>query len=739
MSAYAELERIQIQQAYEQMLDDIRPHVNEPKQLAEIEKAYRYCLEKYDGKYLVSGKAYLFHLIDMARVAVLEVGLGYMSVVSAFLHGITYKEHVEVSEIEGLFGKTVAIILTGFDKISKMDTEKVAYNSDNFRVLFLAMVEDMRSVLLKVVHRVYDVRNPQDVDSNRLEKYFHEIKYIYIPILHRLGLYKLKAELEEKLMLHDNPEEYQAIASKIEATKESRQQTVDLFLAPIIRALDLESDKSIRSGKNKFTYTIKWRMKSIPSIFAKMKAKNVPFEEVYDLLAARVIINCAPKDEITCCWMVYSVITNLYEPNPERLRDWITKPKASGYESLHTTVKFREKQWFEIQIRTTRMDEIAETGQAAHYLYKGEKPNSEDWLLHVREVLENPGMVSFETSYKKNYQSDKIFIFTPEGDLKQLPVGSTVLDFAFEVHTKVGESCNGAKINGRVVQIRHELTNGDRVEIITSKKQSPNADWLNWVVTDKAKNKIRRYLKEQELKESELGKGLLQRRLKNWKISSAEDVIEQLVKEYKCENSLQLYHKIATEQIDLADVKRFLSKEIDAHGEKAERLVQEPTETNKKEVFHDNDEGLSIGEDIDNVNYKLAKCCNPIPGDRVFGFVTNDGNITIHRVNCPNAKSLQERYGYRIINVKWNGMKSGVSQATIRIFGNNEQGLLGKITKVISEDMQVDMKNLTFNSNKEGFAEGKVVIQISDIESLKKLISKIKEIKGVLEVVRIDE
>ena len=512
-------------------------------------------------------------------------------------------------------------------------------------------------------------------------------------------------------MLHDNPEEYQAIASKIEATKESRQQTVDLFLAPIIRALDLESDKSIRSGKNKFTYTIKWRMKSIPSIFAKMKAKNVPFEEVYDLLAARVIINCAPKDEITCCWMVYSVITNLYEPNPERLRDWITKPKASGYESLHTTVKFREKQWFEIQIRTTRMDEIAETGQAAHYLYKGEKPNSEDWLLHVREVLENPGMVSFETSYKKNYQSDKIFIFTPEGDLKQLPVGSTVLDFAFEVHTKVGESCNGAKINGRVVQIRHELTNGDRVEIITSKKQSPNADWLNWVVTDKAKNKIRRYLKEQELKESELGKGLLQRRLKNWKISSAEDVIEQLVKEYKCENSLQLYHKIATEQIDLADVKRFLSKEIDAHG----------------------------GEDIDNVNYKLAKCCNPIPGDRVFGFVTNDGNITIHRVNCPNAKSLQERYGYRIINVKWNGMKSGVSQATIRIFGNNEQGLLGKITKVISEDMQVDMKNLTFNSNKEGFAEGKVVIQISDIESLKKLISKIKEIKGVLEVVRIDE
>lgn len=739
MSVYAEEEKIQIQNAYEQMLADISPQVFEPKQLTEIEKAYRYCLEKYDGKYLVSGKAYMFHLIDMARIAVLEVGLGYMSVVAAFLHGITYKEHVTINEIEALFGKTVAIILMGFDKISELKTEKVAYNSDNFRVLFLALVEDMRSVLLKVVHRVYDVRNPQDVDADRLEKYFHEIKYIYIPILHRLGLYKLKAELEEKLMRYENPEEFLAIQAKIEATKESRQQTVDRFLAPIIRALDLESEKSMRSGKGKFNYTIKWRMKSIPSIFAKMKAKNVPFEEVYDLLAARVIIRCAHKDEIPCCWTVYSIITNIYEPNPERLRDWITKPKASGYESLHTTVKYNDKLWFEMQIRTTRMDEIAETGQAAHYLYKGDKANSEDWLLNVREVLENPGLVSFENSYKKLYQSDKIFIFTPEGDLKQLPVGSTVLDFAFEVHTKVGETCNGAKVNGRVVPIRHVLTNGDRVEIITSKKQSPNADWLNWVVTEKAKNKIRRFLKEEELKESELGKGLLHRRLKNWKYPVNETVIDSLVKEFKVENSLQLYHQISTGKIDLADVKRFLANTFDAHGERVEHLVQETVEQSKKEFSHENDEGLSIGEDIDNVNYKIAKCCNPIPGDRVFGFVTNDGNITIHRVNCPNAKSLQERYGYRIINVKWNGIESGVSQATIRINAVNEHGLLGKITKVISEDMQVDMKNLTFNSDKDGFAEGKVVLKISDIESLEQLINKIKEINGILEVVRIDE
>ena len=515
----------QIEEAYRKMLADISPHVNDPAQLAVIEDAYRYCLEHYDGKYMVSGKAYMFHLIDMARIAVVEVGLGYMSVAASFLHGITYKEGVDIKEIESRFGKTIATILMGFDKISALKTEKVAYNSDNFRILFLSLVEDMRSVLLKVVHRIYDVRNQSDVDADRLGKYFHEIKYIYIPIVHRLGLYKVKAELEEKLMLYEDPEVFHELQHKIEATKEARQQTVDSFLAPIIRELDVESRARRKSGKCKFDYEIKWRMKSIPSIYAKMKAKNVPFEEVYDLLAARVIIRCALKDEIECCWGVYSVITNLYEPNPDRLRDWITHPKASGYESLHTTVKYDDKMWFEVQIRTTRMDEVAETGQAAHYLYKGEKATSEEWLLNVREVLENPGLVSFENSYKKIYQSDKIFIFTPEGDLKMLPEGSTVLDFAYEVHTTVGETCNGAKVNGRVVPIRQPLTNGDKVEIITSKKQSPRADWLNFVVTDKAKNKIRRYLKEQELKEAELGKGMLQRRLKNWKFPVTEEVV----------------------------------------------------------------------------------------------------------------------------------------------------------------------------------------------------------------------
>ena len=738
MDGYSSLEILAIQQAYEAMLADIRPFVNAPEHLALIDKAYRYCLEKYDGRYLYSGKAYMLHLIEMGRIAVLEVGLGYISVVASFLHGIDYKENVSVKALEREFGKTVSIVLEDFSEISKLDTEKVAYNSDTFQVMFLSLIDDMRSVLLKIVHRVYDVRNQNDVDPDRLAKYFHEIKYIYIPILHRLGLYKLKAELEEKLMLFENPEVFHEIEAKIAATQEARKQTAEDFIARISEGIDAELERTKKNGKFKFAYSIKWRLKSIPSIYAKMKAQNVPFEEVYDLMAARVIIRCALKDEQECCWSVYSAITNIYDPMPERLRDWITKPKATGYESLHTTVKYDDKLWFEVQIRTTRMDDIAETGQAAHYLYKGEKQTSEEWLLNVREVLENPGLVSFENSYRKIYKSDKIFIFTPEGDLKQLPIGSTVLDFAYEVHTRVGETCNGARINGRMVPIRHKLTNGDKVEIITSKKQSPRADWLNVVVTEKAKNKIRRYLKEQELKESELGKGMLQRRLKNWKLPFSETVVDMLVKEFKLENSLQLYHKISTGKIDIADVKHFLTTKFGENAEKTEKPVPEQIETSKKEAPIEAEESLSIGEDIGNVTYKLAKCCNPIPGDRVFGFVTNDGTLSIHRVNCPNAKGLQQRYGYRIIKVKWNGMEGNTSQATIRIYGRDVMGLLGKITKVVSEDLQVNMKNIVFNSDKEGYFEGKIVLQITDVEALEFLMEKIRSIEGIMEVIRID-
>lgn len=741
MNNYTIEENTAIQKAYENMLADIKPHVNDKGQLQLIQEAYTYALEKYDGKHLVSGKAYLFHLIDLARIAVIEVGLGYVSVICAFLHGITYKRGVQLQEIESRFGKIVAIIIDGFDKVSDIETEKIAYNSDSFRVLFLSLIEDMRVVLLKVVHRLYDIRNQDDINTGRLKRYVHEIKHLYIPTVHRLGLYAIKAEFEEKVMLYENPVAYREIGSKIKASQEKQRQTAEAFLEPIIKGLDAERERSKKGDKYKFSYAIKWRLKSIPSIYAKMKAQNVPFEQVYDLYAARIILDCSLKDEKECCWLVYSVITNLYEPNLNRLRDWITIPKASGYESLHCTVNFDGKRWFEIQIRTERMDNIAEKGQAAHYIYKSKdsKPDSEAWLLKVREILENPQQMLFQSSYHNTYKSDKIFIFTPQGDLKQLPIGSTVLDFAYEIHSKLGDTCNGARVNGRVVPIRYVLNNGDRVEIITSKKQSPRTDWLNFVTTDKAKNKIRRFLKEEEMREAGVGKGTLQRRLKNWKLPDNEEIITMLVKEYKLENSLQLYNKIALEEIELSDIKKFLTEELAEKDEKPEKQDKEVVETFQKSNVEAGDECLSIGEDISNVNYKLAKCCNPIPGEPVFGFVTTEGNMTIHRINCPNAKSLRERYGYRIIKVKWNGMEDGMPCATIRIMGEDVMGLLGKITKVISDDLKVNMKHIALNSYKEGLFDGKIVVQVLDMETLDHLMVKLKAIEGVTEVIRLDD
>lgn len=740
MSTYSNSELQNISREYSLMRETIYgcPHIDE-QGLRSIEEAYLFALGKYDGKYLESGKPYMLHLIEMAKIAVLEVGLGYTTVVCVFLHGITYKAGVSLYDIEQRFGKNAAIIIDGFDKVSKLDLNRLSFQSDTFRKLFLSLVQDMRSVLLKVVHRLYDVRNQHDISPERLNAYIQEIKYLYIPVVHRLGLYIIKAEFEEKVMLYENPEIFHEIERKINATVEQQIDRAEKFLKPIKEDLDAERERTKKKDRYKFSYSVKWRTKSVPSIYAKMKAQNVSFEQVYDLFAVRIIIDCDEKDEKECCWMTYSIITNRYEPNLKRLRDWITIPKASGYESLHITVNQDDKYWVEVQIRTVRMDEVAEKGQAAHYLYKAKnaKPiSSEEWLIRVREMLENPEQMIFDEFYhdtKKN-KSDKIFIFTPSNDLKQLPIGSTVLDFAYEIHTQVGDTCNGAKVNGRVVPIRYVLNNGDKVEIIKSKKQSPRADWLNYVTTDKAKNKIKRFLQEEELREAELGKELLLRRLKNWKIPFSDDTISQLVKEYKLENALQLYHKISIEQIDLVSIKKILLNDSDKDNKTPK--AGEPTEPIKKSHDNDQDNFLSIGDDIKNVNYKMAKCCNPLHGDDVFGFVTSEGVISIHRTNCPNAKSLQQRYGYRLMNVRWKKDQDQLSLTTLKIIGRDHIGLLRDITNVISSDLQVNMKNIALDSTDKDSFEGKIVIEISDIEALNKLISRLKEIKGVDDVIR---
>ncbi|HOI33381.1 MAG TPA: TGS domain-containing protein, partial [Bacteroidales bacterium] len=506
------------------------------------------------------------------------------------------------------------------------------------------------------------------------------------------------------------------------------------FIQPIQRELMVQG----------FDCNIKWRTKSISSIYAKMKAQNVEFEQVYDIFAIRIITKSPIKKEKEDCWRIYSIVTDIYPPNPKRLRDWITTPKASGYESLHTTVQMTDGKWVEVQIRTERMDQIAEKGQAAHWQYKDSsgKMDTEEWLNQVRDILENPDQINFDYSYRNSnkYQSDKIFIFTPNGDLKQLPKGSTVLDFAYEVHTQVGSSCNGARVNNRIVPIRHELQNGDRVEVMTSKKQCPKTDWLNFVVTDRARSKIKRYLREEELKEAEIGKAMLFRKLKNWKIANFDEVVNKLVKQYKTASSIELYHGIATDTIDLIGLKKFLHEEITlpskAINEPQENL---PDENKKQETSRQKDDYLVIDETLSNVNYRLAKCCNPIPGDNVFGFVTIGGGITIHRLGCPNSRRLKENYPYRLMQVRWKeSIDSSGFQTALRISGKDTLGLVGEITKVISSDMKVNMRSISFDT-RDGRFDGRLVLQIKDTDHLEQLIYRLGKISGIERVQRVDQ
>jgi guanosine-3',5'-bis(diphosphate) 3'-pyrophosphohydrolase len=724
-------EQLLVNQSWDSLQEALEKQLSEDEKLL-VMKAFAKASEIYQNLYLTSGKPMIWHHLEVAKIAVFELGLKSSTVIAAFMHSMDIKNDNFLAQVESDFGKDVAVILKGFCKISELPTERLSFQSDQFRKLFLTLVEDIRVILLKIAHRLFDLRNPDDLNKDKLEKFILEVKHLYIPITHRLGLYTIKAEFEERVMKFENPEVFKQISEKIQASKARQEVLMKDFIQPIEQQLN----------EHGLDCSIKWRTKSIPSIYVKMRDQNVDFEQVYDLFAMRVITKSPPKREKEDCWRIYSIVTDLYSPNPKRLRDWITSPKASGYESLHTTVKGPEDKWVEVQIRSERMDLTAEKGQAAHWLYKDkpEKKDAEEWLNQIRDVIENPGQLHFG-SYKRDDSqiSDKIFIFTPNGDLKQLPGGSTVLDFAYEVHTQVGSTCSGARVNNRIVPIRHVLRNGDKVEILTTKKQAPKPDWLSFVVTERAKSKIKRHLKEEELKEAEVGKEILLRKLKNWKIVSSDDVINHLVKFYKTKTAVQLYHMIATEKIDLVDLKKHLVSlsEETKPSQKAETTEFSP-ESRQATKSSTKDDFLIIDESISNVNYKLAKCCNPIPGDEVFGFVTINTGITIHRVNCPNAARLRQRYSYRFLNVKWKESKDNPTFNTaIRVSGKDTLGLVGEITKLISSDLKVNMRSITFDT-RDGRFEGKITLQIKDTDHLEQLLHRIGKVQGVERVARID-
>ena len=725
MKNYSEQEILAIEKSYDELIQLVGETMT-LEEVGYIGKAYDLCCLKYDGKRMRSGRPMMLHVLEVAKICYSEMGMHSKTIVCALLHNITKVTDVTFEDIKDQFGERVALILRGLIKVMSLNMSLISTQSDTFRKLFLSMVDDIRVVMLIIAHCLSNCRHQGDIDvSGGVDKFFEITKYLIIPIVHRLGLYNIKKDMEEALMIHENPKEFEEIKEKITISHVMQEEKMADFLLPIRQELSREG----------FDYTIKWRTKSIPSIFAKMKAQNVPFEQVYDLFAVRIIINNSKiKEEKADCWKVYSIVTNLYQPNPQRLRDWITKPKASGYESLHTTVK-NGKDWVEVQIRTSRMDEIAEKGNASHWSYKSHNDKHQtpdEWLNQIRNILEDTDQLDFNPLDDKRAakgKSDKMYIITPQGEVKQLPVGSTILDFAFEVHTQVGSHCIGARVNGKMQPIRYVLNNGDRVEIQISKKQTPKADWLNYVNTEKAKSKIRRFLKDEEMKEAELGSSIFHRKLKNWKITFNDKIFTELLKKYDCESGIEFYHNIATNQIDLAELKAFIQSQTE--DKEIHRVEEE--QRKDKPVENEND-AMSIGANINGFAFKMAKCCNPIPGDNVCGFVNVGGGITIHRVNCKNAIAMKKRYPYRLVDVKWQG--DVPSRATIRVVAKDSFGILSDITEVMKQ-MEINIIDASMGT-RNGFYEGRFVVNMSSVNYLEQLIRRLKSLPNVTEVQRID-
>lgn len=696
-----------------------------------IRLAFDMALESHQNMRRKSGEPYIYHPIAVAQIAAEEIGLGTTSIVCALLHDVVEDTDITLDDIEREFGKKVAKIIDGLTKISGVFDYNSSLQAENFRKMLLTLADDVRVILIKLADRLHNMRTMEFMPRDKQLKISSETVYLYAPLAHRLGLYTLKSELEDLSMKYMEPVTYKFIAQQLNEKKAERENFIKDFITPI---KDILNEQGLDAD-------VYGRPKSIHSIWTKMRKKNIPFDEVYDLFAIRIILNSKPENEKSDCWKAYSIVTDLYHPNPDRLRDWISSPRANGYESLHTTVMGPRGQWVEVQIRTTRMNEIAEKGFAAHWKYK-EEPNNDSgldqWIHKVRELLSNPeaNALDFLDDFKMNLFSDEIFIFTPKGSLIQLPVNATALDFAFEIHTDIGASCIGAKVNHKLVPLSYKLQNGDQVEIITSSKQSPKEDWLNFVVTAKAKSKIKSSLKEEKRKIAENGKEILERKLKSLKVTYNSDNLYKLSYFFKLPSTLDLFYNVAQGKIDVKQLKEFVASEKIVEN-KPEKIEFVPNEQFNKKVKGDDSDTLLIGEDLQKLDYKLSACCNPIPGDDVFGFVTVGDGIKIHRTNCPNAAKLMANYGYRIVKAKWNSQKELAFLTGLHITGIDDVGLINKITTVISSDFKVNMRSITVDTD-DGIFEGSIMVYVNNTKHLDNLILKLKEVVGVSSVTRFD-
>ena len=724
-------ENKEILKQYRHLLRAIKPRLKKGDK-QQIRLAFETAMEAHKEMRRKSGEPYILHPVAVAQIVADEIGLGPTAVVCALLHDVVEDTELTLDDIQRDFGSQVAKIIDGLTKISGVFDLQSSAQAENFRKLLLTLTDDVRVILIKIADRTHNMRTMGSMPRHKQLKIASETAFLYAPLAHRLGLYAIKSELEDLSMKYTDSDVYKLIAKKLNETKRGRTRYINEFIRPLKEKLE----------ESKLNFRIVGRPKSIHSIWNKMKKKGVEFEEVYDLFAIRIIIDTKPEKEKSECWRVYSMVTDQYRPNPNRLRDWVSTPKANGYEALHITVMGPKGKWVEVQIRTERMDEIAEKGYAAHWKYKEDSADNmlDDWLTRIRELLQNPesNALDFVNDFKLNLFSDEIYVFTPKGQLRILPKGSTSLDFAFDIHTDIGAQCIGAKVNHKLVPLSHVLKNGDQVEIITSKKQKPTEDWLNLVVTGKAKSKIKSSLKEEKRIIAEDGKELLKKKLKSLKVAWSETLAHEISSFYNFKTSLDLYFNIAQQKVDLNklnDVKISKDKIIDQKKIEQVKSDEASVEDTIRDKLQKNAELLIFDESADNIDHKFAPCCNPIPGDDVFGFITINDGIKIHKTSCPNAVQLMSNYGYRIVKTKWTRQHGIAFLTEVKVSGLDDVGIMNKITQIISGDLMLNMQSLSIDS-KDGIFEGVIMVYVNNTEELDKLIDRLKSIDGILSVNR---
>ena len=731
-----EIEKKALAKEYKELLRISYQSLNkEDKKL--IRKAFNYAVDAHQKQRRRSGEAYIFHPIAVAKIVASEIGLDAISIASALIHDVVEDNNDHsIEKIEKEFGQNISKIVDGLTKIGKLNTKgysDVSIQAENYRKMLLTLNDDVRVIIIKIADRLHNMQTLSSMPYEKQIQKASETLYIYAPLAHRIGLYNIKTELEDLGLKFTDPETYDEISKKVVESKKDQDKYIDKFNSIISSTLT----------KEKLKYSIKGRTKSIYSINNKMTRQGISFDEVYDKFAVRIIYKSKPQDEKFIAWKIYSIVTDNFTPNPTRLRDWISAPKSTGYEALHITVVGPKSKWIEVQIRSERMDEIAEKGYAAHYKYKqvDSNDNLDTWINKLQEALEDPetNAVDFVEQFKLNLYSKEIFVFTPTGDLKSLPKGATPLDFAFSIHTQVGLKTRGAKVNGKLVPLNRELLSGDRVEILTSDKIKPSANWLDYATTARAKSKIKATLNEEKNLLADEGKEILKRKLKHLKIRFNDSIILELQKYFKLSTSQDLFYRVGINTIDNEKLKKFISYRgnnlFNYLKKKISRKKDIKIDENNQDEITSKYDSLVFGNDEEKLDYKLSLCCNPIPGDKVFGFVTINDGIKIHKKNCPNSVSLQSNYDYRIIKAKWIDSSQEEFTVNIEVIGIDKMGLVNNITKVISENMNINMKRLNFESD-SGIFKGNIIMSVKTNQEADKLIKKLKVLNGIDKIKR---